>query len=179
MYSPDFHFKGDAMKEKQQFWKDLKSGKFANMVKESSRGQQINNPQDVFNIMKPVFAENDDVEQIWCIYLDTKNRIIATEKAFSGTIGQTTVFPREIVKRIIALKASALIMVHQHPSGDPSPSSEDKDITSRLWVALRSMQVTFHDHIIVGDGFYSFSDEGFLDSLDSEFRQFLRIRNIK
>ena len=167
------------MKVEQQFWNDLKSGKFATMVKESSKGQAINNPRDVFNIMKPLFAENDDVEQIWCIYLDTKNKIIATEKTFSGTIGQTAVFPREIVKRVIALKSSAVIMAHNHPSGDVVPSSEDKDITSRLWVALKSMQVTFHDHIIVGDGYYSFGDEGFFDSMDMEFRSFLRTRKSK
>ena len=162
------------MKEETKFWRDLKSGKFATMVKESSRGQEVNSAKDVFNIMRPLFAENDDVEQIWCIYLDTKNRIIATEKAFSGTIGQSAVFPREIVKRVIALKSSAVVMAHNHPSGDQAPSKEDMAITGKLWVALKSMQVTFHDHIIVGDGFYSFSDEGFFESLDSEFRNFTR-----
>ena len=165
--------------KQEQFWRDLKSGKFATMVKESSRGQQVNNPQDVYNIMKPVFAENDDVETIYCIFMDTKNRIIATEKMFSGTIGQSAVFPREIVKRVIVLKASAIIMVHNHPSGDQAPSKEDMAITGKLWVALRSMQVSFHDHIIVGDGFYSFSDEGFFESLDSEFMTFTKKVTIK
>ncbi len=165
--------------QEQQFWRDLKSGKFASMVKESSRGQEINNAKDVFNIMRPLFAENDDVETIYCIFLDSKNKIIATKKMFSGTIGQTAVFPREIVKQVIAFKSTAVVMIHNHPSNDPSPSKEDKQMTISVWVALRSVQVTFHDHIIVGKGYYSFSDEGFFESLDDEFRHFLRTRKIK
>jgi len=167
------------VKEETKFWRDLKSGKFASMVKESSKGKQINNPEDVFNVMKPLFAAEDDVETIYCIFLDTKNRIIATKKMFSGTIDRSSIYPREIIKRVIALKAAAVILVHQHPSGDPSPSKEDEAITGKLWVALKSMQVTLHDHIIVGKGYYSFGDEGFFESLDNEFRQFLRTRKIK
>lgn len=166
------------MKEETKFWRDLKNGKFVNMVKESSKGKQINSPRDVFNVMKPVLAENDDVEQFWCIYLNNKNKIIATEKVFSGTIDQASVYPREIVKRIISLKASAVIIVHNHPSGDPEPSKEDSNITGKLWVALKSIQVTIHDHIIVGEEYYSFRDNGFFDSIDSEYGPFLTNRFI-
>lgn len=166
------------MKEETRFWRDLKNGKFVAMVKESSKGKQINNPQDVYNVMKPVLAENDDVEQFWCIFLNTKNKIIATEKVFSGTIDQASVYPREIIKRIINLKASAVIMVHNHPSADPQPSKEDRNITGRLWVSLKSIQVTFHDHIIVGEGYYSFRDHGFFDCIDNEYKSFISNRII-
>ena len=162
------------MKEETRFWRDLKNGKFVSMVKESSKGKQINTPKDVFNVMKPVFAKDDDIEQFWCIFLNTKNKIIATEKTFSGTINQANVYPREVIKRIINLKASAVIIVHNHPSGDPQPSKEDKNITGRLWIALKSIQVTIHDHIVIGEGYYSFRDSGFFDSIDGEYGCFLK-----
>ena len=77
------------MCEKKEFWKDLKSGKFASMVKESAGGQKIANSEEVYNIMKPMFADQDDVESFYCIFLNGKNKILAIEKMFSGSISRT------------------------------------------------------------------------------------------
>jgi len=142
------------------FWNELKSGKFANMVKETSRGQVLNSAQEVYNIMKPLFMEQDDVESLYGIFLNTKNRVVAIEKLFSGSIEAASVYPREIVKRILALKASALVMVHNHPSDDPIPSSEDFSMTLQVFFAANSIGAAVHDHIVVGDGYYSMGDRG-------------------
>ena len=161
------------MKNSKTFWKDLKSGKFLSMVKESSQGQTLSNPQEVYNVMKPLFVENDDVETVYCIFLNTKNRILAIEKMFSGTISSSAIYPRELVKRIIALKSSAIVMTHNHPSGFVEPSPEDKAITVRMAIALASIDVILHDHIIIGDGFYSMADSGWLKSIRSRYDDLL------
>jgi len=119
--------------DKTKFWKDLKSGKFVSLVKESSKGKNVNTSEEVYNIMRPVFAETDDVEVLYCIFLNTKNKILAIEKMFSGSIASSVVYPREIIKRIIALKSTAVIMVHNHPGGDSTPSGADKNVTAQLW----------------------------------------------
>jgi len=161
------------MKE-QNFWNELKSGKFANMVKESSKGQALNNAQEVYNIMKPLFMEQDDVESLYGIFLNTKNRVIAIEKLFSGSITGAPVYPREIVKRVLALKASAFVMVHNHPSGDPTPSSEDLSITLQVFFAANSIGAAVHDHIVVGDGYYSMGDRGDMARMKDSYNHTMR-----
>ena len=161
------------MNKKLKFWEDLKSGQFVSLVKESSKGQSLNTSLEVYNIMKPVFAEVDDIEVLYCIYLDAKNRIVAIEKMASGSISRSVVYPREIIKRIISLKSTAVIVTHNHPTGDPGPSDADKSITIQLWVALKSIEVNLYDHIIIGDGYYSLGDEGFIESLKERFDDFL------
>jgi len=161
------------MNNQSTFWKDLKSGRFVSMVKESSQGQTLSNSQEVYNVMKPLFAENDDVETVYCIFLNTKNRILAIEKIFSGTISSSAIYPRELIKRILALKSSAIVLTHNHPSGFVEPSPEDKAITIRLKIALQSIDVTLHDHIIIGDGFHSMTDSGFLKDVSKRFKDLL------
>ena len=129
------------MNNSKTFWKDLKSGHFVSMVKEASQGQTLSNSQEVYNVMKPLFAENDDVETVFCIFLNAKNRILAIEKIFSGTISSSVIYPRELIKRIIAHKSSAIVMTHNHPSGFVEPSIEDKAITVRMAIALASIDV--------------------------------------
>ena len=103
------------MTHKERFWQDLKSGKFVSMVKESSKGQTVSNSREVYNITKPLFSQNPDVESLYCIFLDSKNRIIAIEKMFSGSINSSPVYPREIVKKVLSLGATALVVAHNHP----------------------------------------------------------------
>ena len=158
------------MNNSKTFWKDLKSGHFVSMVKESSQGQILSNSQEVYNVMKPLFAENDDVETVYCIFLNTKNRILAIEKMFSGTISSSAIYPRELIKRVIALKSAAIVLTHNHPSGFVEPSAEDKAITVRMAIALQSIDVTLHDHIIIGDGFHSMADSGFLTDVGRRFK---------
>ena len=143
------------MTRKEKFWQDLKSGKFVSMVKESSKGQGLANSREVHNIMKPLFSQDADVEALYCIFLDSKNRIIAIEKLFSGSISSSPVFPREIVKKVLALSATALILAHNHPSGSCDPSSEDKSITIKIGIALASIDVMLHDHMIIGNGYHN------------------------
>jgi len=158
------------MKNSKMFWEDLKSGHFASMVKETSQGQMLSNSREVYNVMKPLFSENDDVETVYCIFLNARNRILAIEKMFSGTISASAIYPRELVKRILALKSSAIVLTHNHPSGFVDPSDEDKAITVRIAIALSCIDVTLHDHIIIGDGFHSMADSGFLKGVSRRFK---------
>jgi DNA repair protein RadC len=151
--------------EKSKFWTDLKSGRFASMVKESSKGKYLSSSDEVFNVMKPMFPDAQDIETMYCIFLDTKNRVIGIEKVSEGTINHAAVYPREIVKRLIANKATAAVLVHNHPSGDPAPSAEDKQLTVKVIIALFSIDAHLHDHVIVGDTYHSMTDAGFVKSI--------------
>jgi len=156
------------------FWEDLKSGHFTSMIKESSKGNKLSNGQEVCNIMKPIFAKNDDVEAVYCIFIDAKNNILGIEKVFSGSLTASAIYPREIIKRLLKLKASAFVMVHKHPSGDINPSIEDKSITIKVGIAAASIDVSFHDHIIIGNGYYSMADTGWLKKVSSRFSNLLK-----
>jgi DNA repair protein RadC len=161
------------MDNSKTLWKDIKSGRFVSMVKEVCQGQELSNSQEVYNVMKPLFAENDDVETVYCIFLNTKNRILAIEKIFSGTISSSVIYPRELIKRVIAHKSTAILLTHNHPSGFVEPSAEDKAITVRIAIALASIDVVLHDHIIIGDGFHSMADEGWLKSVKNRYYDLL------
>jgi DNA repair protein RadC len=89
-------------------------------------------------------------EQFRILFLDKKNRLIADEVQQRGTVDHTPVYVREVVKRALELAASAIILVHNHPSGDPTPSRADIDMTRQIVEAARPLGVTIHDHIIVG-----------------------------
>ena len=102
-------------------------------------------------------------EQFRVLYLDRKNKLIADEAQQKGTVDHTPVYPREVVKRAFDLNASALIMVHNHPSGDPTPSRADIDMTRKVKDAATAVGLTLHDHIIVArDGHTSFKSQGLL-----------------
>jgi len=99
------------------------------------------------------------VEEVRVLFLDCKNRLIRDEAVSRGSISEAPIYPREILKRALALDASALILAHNHPSGDPSPSDGDIDATSRLLKAAKELGITVHDHIIVGsEGWVSLRD---------------------
>ena len=99
------------------------------------------------------------VEEVRVLFLDCKNRLIRDEVVSRGSISEAPIYPREILKRALALDASALILAHNHPSGDPSPSDGDIDATSRLLKAAKELGMTVHDHIIVGsEGWVSLRD---------------------
>ena len=97
------------------------------------------------------------------LYLDSKNRLIADEAQARGTVNHTPVYPREVVKRALELHATALILCHNHPSGDPSPSRSDIEMTRMVKEAAAVLSVTLHDHLIIGNGrWLSFRAEGLL-----------------
>ncbi len=91
-----------------------------------------------------------EIEQFRILFLDKKNGLIADEVQQTGTVDHTPVYPREIVKRALELSATALILVHNHPSGDPSPSRADIDMTAKIVEIAKPLGLTIHDHIIVG-----------------------------
>jgi DNA repair protein RadC len=157
-----------------QFWQDLKSGHFVSMVKETAKGKRLSNSREVYNVLKPMFAEEDDVEKVYIIFLDAQNKILAIEKLFSGSITASSIYPREIVKRIIHLRATAFVMAHNHPSMDTTPSAEDKTITIKVGIAAASIDVNFHDHIIIGDGYHSMADTGWLKKVSNRFSSLLK-----
>jgi DNA repair protein RadC len=92
------------------------------------------------------------VEQFRVLYLDTRNRLLADEAQSRGTVNHTPVYPREVARRALELNASAVILVHNHPSGDPTPSGEDVAMTQQIRAALQAVSVALHDHVVVGNG---------------------------
>jgi DNA repair protein RadC len=97
------------------------------------------------------------------LYLDRKNVLIADETQGEGTVDHVPVYPREVVKRALALDASALILVHNHPSGDPTPSSADIDMTHQIERAAGALGLVLHDHLVIGRSReVSFRSEGLL-----------------
>lgn len=91
-----------------------------------------------------------ETEQFRVLFLDRKNTVIADEALGTGTVGHVPVYPREVAKRALELNASAVILVHNHPSGDPTPSREDITMTAKVLAACEAIDVTVHDHIVVG-----------------------------
>ena len=103
------------------------------------------------------------VEQFRILFLDTKNRLLADEAQARGTVNHTPVYPREVAKRALELHAAGVILVHNHPSGDPAPSRADIDMTTEIGRALTTLGVALHDHVIVGNGrWFSFRGEKLL-----------------
>lgn len=127
-------------------------------------------------IQKPVISSWDAVldychttmshletEQFRVLFLDRKNVLIADEEQARGTVDHVPVYPREVVKRALELNASALILVHNHPSGDPTPSEADITMTRRIQDAAEALGLSLHDHLIIGKSReMSFRTEGYL-----------------
>lgn len=104
-----------------------------------------------------------ETEQFRVLYLDRKNTVIADEEQAKGTVDHVPVYPREVAKRALELNASALILVHNHPSGDPTPSNTDIDMTDQINAACGALGLTLHDHLIIGKSTeLSFRSEGYL-----------------
>jgi len=92
----------------------------------------------------------ENIEQFRILFLDKKNRLIADEVQQRGTVDHTPVYPREVIKRTLELSATAIILVHNHPSGDPSPSAADVQMTRAIVDVAKPLGITVHDHIIIG-----------------------------
>ena len=104
-----------------------------------------------------------DTEQFRVLFLDRKNVLIADEAQARGTIDHVPVYPREVVKRALEVNAAALILVHNHPSGDPTPSDADIAVTRQIQEAAETLSITLHDHLVVGAaGEFSFRSAGYL-----------------
>lgn len=106
---------------------------------------------------------HEPIEQFRVLYLDKKNQLIRDEIMAHGTVDHAPVYPREIAKRALLLDASSVIVAHNHPSGDPAPSSADIDMTRQIVEALKALRITVHDHVVIGrDGVASFKALGLI-----------------
>ncbi|AHD02576.1 RadC family protein [Leisingera methylohalidivorans] len=104
-----------------------------------------------------------ETEQFRILFLDRKNVLIADEEQARGTVDHVPVYPREVAKRALEINASALILVHNHPSGDPTPSDSDLSMTTQVQAALSALGITLHDHLIIGKSTeLSFRAQGYL-----------------
>ena len=104
-----------------------------------------------------------DTEQFRILFLDRKNVLIADEQQGEGTVDHVPVYPREVVKRALELNASAMILVHNHPSGDPTPSAEDISMTNQIADAANTLGIALHDHLVIGRSReVSFKSQGLL-----------------
>jgi len=102
-------------------------------------------------------------EQFRVLFLDRKNVLIADEAQGEGTVDHVPVYPREVIKRALELNASAMILVHNHPSGDPTPSQSDRQLTAQIESATRALGLTLHDHLVIGKSAeFSFKSAGYL-----------------
>lgn len=127
-----------------------------------SKRTSLNSPSAVRNYLA-LNLQNLEYEVFWVIYLDSQNRVIAIEEAFRGTLTQTSVYPREIVKTALRHNAGAVIFAHNHPSGVPEPSRADELLTQALKQVLTMVDIRVLDHFIVGDvSVTSFAERGLL-----------------
>lgn len=122
----------------------------------------LNNWDRLMDYLTAMMAR-EKIEQFRILFLDPKNRLIADEAQARGTVNHTPVYPREVVKRALELNATAIILVHNHPSGDPTPSRADIEMTDEIREACGVLGVVLHDHVIIGNGVWlSFQKEGLL-----------------
>jgi DNA repair protein RadC len=123
-------------------------------------GAALNSPGAVRDYLALWLGDREH-EVFVVVFLDVKNRVIAAEELFRGTLTQTSVYPREVVKRALALNAAGLILAHNHPSGVAEPSMADGWLTAQLKTALALVDVRTHDHFIVAGGrAASFAEHG-------------------
>jgi DNA repair protein RadC len=122
----------------------------------------LSNWDALMDYLNAVMAR-EKIEQFRILFLDNKNRLIADEAQAKGTVNHTPVYPREVVRRALELQAAAIILSHNHPSGDPTPSRDDIAMTQQIIEAAKTLSITVHDHVIVGNGTWlSFRKEGLL-----------------
>ncbi|MFY9941781.1 MAG: DNA repair protein RadC [Desulfobacterales bacterium] len=132
-------------------------------------GDPLSNSRELFDFLYGSLRDRPR-ECFKVLYLDVRNRVLASEDLFEGTLTASSVYPREVVRAALAHHAAALIFAHNHPSGDPAPSAEDVALTRQLVFACRVMGITVHEHIIVGNNrYFSFADSGQIARMNREF----------
>ena len=113
------------------------------------KGRTLTSPKEVFSHLQALLAEHEH-EVFALLMLDSRHRVIAFAEVFRGTLDGASVYPREVVKIALEHNAAAIILVHNHPSGDPEPSQADRSLTTKLRDALNLVGVRTLDHIVVG-----------------------------
>ncbi len=121
----------------------------------------LSHPEHVVVQMLPY--RDEKIEHFVALYIDNKNNLVSQRVISSGTIDQTPVYPREIIRHALLEQASGVIIAHNHPGGDPKPSTQDIELTKRLGEACRTMDIRMLDHVIVSrGGHFSFQAQGLL-----------------
>lgn len=132
------------------------------LKEEMRRGDALNSPRAVRDYLQLLLGGRQQ-EVFLVLFLDTQHRVIAAEELFQGTLSQTSVYPREVVKRVLAHNAAAVILAHNHPSGVAEPSQSDRLLTDALKQALGLVDVQVLDHFVVGSGqTLSFAEKGLM-----------------
>ena len=127
--------------------------------------ETIHGPEDVAHVLMPR-VKHEQKEHFMLMCLNTKNHVIAVSDISIGSISASIVHPREVFKEALARSAAAIIIAHNHPSGDPSPSREDINVTQRLAKAGKVMDIPLLDHIVLGDNrFVSLKEKGVMSSM--------------
>ena len=126
------------------------------------RGEQFQSSGQIFKAFRSQSLE--PVELFRVLFLDGKNRMLSFEDVARGTLTSCLVHPREVFFTAVKLRCAGILTIHNHPSGDPTPSSEDREITRRLRKSGKILGIKFLDHIIIAeDSYYSFADQGCLE----------------
>ncbi len=123
--------------------------------------RQITSSRDVYDLFS--YLSNESKEHFIVLHLDTKNKIVCADQVSTGSLNASIVHPREVLKSTLLSSAAAIVLIHNHPSGDPTPSREDIEITKRIKECCELLGIRLLDHIITGDGEYaSLADSGHL-----------------
>ena len=142
------------------------------LEKKLLRKDAINDSKALFDYLYHSIGDKNR-EYFKVIFLDSKNQVISANTISEGTLTASSVYPREVIQASLSYNAAALIFAHNHPSGDPEPSSEDVAITRQLVFAGRVMGMVIHEHIIIGDNrYFSFADQGYIERMNREFDKF-------
>ena len=128
----------------------------------SNSNNHIRTPQDVMDVLSTEY-DNAVVEMAQMLALDTKNKIIGIFTISTGSLNASIIHPRDIFQRAILSNAASVILAHNHPSGDPTPSSEDTELTKKLVDAGKILDIPILDHVVIGEGkFVSLKERGII-----------------
>lgn len=127
-------------------------------------GPVMDSPQRVKDYLRLYFASASAAgrEEFACLFLDGSHNVLLTETLFRGTLTQTSVYPREVIRRALQVSAAAVVFAHNHPSGQSEPSRADEHLTQTLKSGLALVDVRVLDHVVVGDRCTSFAERGLL-----------------
>lgn len=129
----------------------------------------VRNSKEFFDFLYGTLRDLPREHFVGC-FLDAKNCVLATRTLFTGTLTAGAVYPREVVQAALEHRAAALIVAHNHPSGDPAPSAEDIAITRHLVFACRVMGISLHEHLIIGQNrYFSFADQGHMARFNRDY----------
>ena len=144
------------------FWKLLREVWARRQASDLQQREQVNSPSKVAALATARLGSLAS-EEFWVILVDNKNRLLAFERISQGTVDQTPVYPREVLAMAFTHKASGMMLVHNHPGGDPTPSSQDMDLTRRISQVATDVGIRVLDHLVVAENrYFSFQEQGLL-----------------